>query len=253
MYTISNQELYNKALSFEKKTIEHSLKDLPFEKAISKIYEIYQSKFWSKKNYPILKLISKKTGDIEYKTIFIVDNSVYSFNDNSIKYGKYLSLIDYHIDSISFIDNNLSAEDKKLVLVKSNIKFNLKYYNQAKKSSFSNKYIQDCLKPDLIKSLYENNIDTGSITFANTFFIGVKSLIKPMGEFQFNLLIDAIKNRKEYQFKDFDFRGYRASVSIKLNEKNEMYGYLSCEYQQSSNGYYFLLINDNTFAFYDKD
>jgi hypothetical protein len=131
-----------------------------------------------------------------------------------------------------------------------------KYRSYAEKASFNNSFIQSCLdlpktreqwELDGSKSLYDYGVTTGVAKEGDVVTIaGLKKA------FRIQPIIDAIKNKTNYDSGRQDFRGYDATVTIKF-ENGMLRGYLALEYRGTGNGHYYLLINDDCFIYYDKD
>lgn len=134
-----------------------------------------------------------------------------------------------------------------------------KYLKKALKATFTNPFIRKCLNADLGESPYKNGLSTGVPIEGK--IISLKSIGRqyPWLEQGFRA---ALRDRKNYDSHRMPFRGYEASLSVKVVEKDyeegyykagDVMGYLSLEYKDCGNGYYYLLINDDEFIGYDID
>lgn len=131
-----------------------------------------------------------------------------------------------------------------------------KYRSYSEKASFTNSFIQKCLElpstfqqweSDGKKSLYEYGVTTGVAKEGEVITIeGLKKV------FRIEPIIQAIKNKTNYDSGRQDFRGYDATVTITV-DNGMLRGYLALEYRGCGNGHYYLLINDDCFIYYDKD
>ena len=135
-----------------------------------------------------------------------------------------------------------------------------KFLKQAKKAKFKNDFINDCLAlPDTFekwvadgkKSAYEYHITTGCSVTGD--LISIETIAKHMPDYCREGFLNAIKEHFNYSTSRFPFLGYEASIQLKKEENGEFRGWLSKEYKDCGNGYYFLLINEDYFIGYDKD
>lgn len=142
----------------------------------------------------------------------------------------------------------ISMEDKQRRLV-------LKYQNLAAKASFSNIYTRCVLNADLTKSLYENDITTG--TRIDGQVISLEAIRKWCGEANYQKFKEALKEKMPFDSGRFNFRGYDGTLWINTYTSNdginEINAGFSKEYWNCGNGYYYLLINDDNFIGYDID
>lgn len=147
------------------------------------------------------------------------------------------------------VEKEVSADDAAWKIID-------KYRSYSEKASFTNPFIKKCLElpksfeqweSDGKKSLYEYNVTTGVAKEGEV--ITIEGLKKA---FRVEPIINAIKNKTNYNSGIHDFRGYDTSVSINV-DGGELKGYLSLEYRGCGNGHYYLLVNDDCFIYYDKD
>jgi hypothetical protein len=132
-----------------------------------------------------------------------------------------------------------------------------KFRSYAEKASFSNCFIEACLKLPKTKeqwqiegnkSLYEYGVTTGTRNEGEV--ITINGLKK---HFNINAIKNAIKTKTSYSMHRVDFRGYDTSVSIEIGDDGLMRGFLSLEYRNTGNGHYYNLINDDCFIYTDLD
>ena len=64
---------------------------------------------------------------------------------------------------------------------------------------------------------------------------------------------DAFKTKEKYSSYRFDFCGYDGTLWCEPREDGDMVAGFMKEYRNTGNGYYYLLINDNTMIGYDID
>ena len=150
-----------------------------------------------------------------------------------------------------------------------------KYKRMAKKASFTNHFIRDCLElPDFDewknhlvepsswekdknprpKTLYELHVTTG--TKIDGKVISLNRIAKKYPR-EIEGLRQAIRNRSAGHFiagRWAKFAGYDISIETNLDAASgDFRGFLSLEYAGCGNGYYYLLINDENFIGYDVD
>ena len=99
------------------------------------------------------------------------------------------------------------------------------------------------------KSPYEYGVTTGCKITGD--LVSVETVAKRY--WNGNALKQAVSDKKEFISGRFGFQGYDGSVSFKKEENGDFRGYLSKEYKDCGNGYYYLLINDEYFIGYDVD
>ena len=133
-----------------------------------------------------------------------------------------------------------------------------KYRREASKATFTNPFIRDCLKADVSKSLYENNITTGNSIDGK--IITLSSIRNTIGNGEALRFQRAVMYGVNYRSYRFPFRGYEATLEVAAVQQSseshnagDVMGYLSVEYKGTGNGYYYLLINDENFIGYDVD
>lgn len=127
----------------------------------------------------------------------------------------------------------------------------LKYKRLAKSATFQNAWLRDIAKADLSKSLYENHITTGTTIDGKC--IRLATIEKYCGDFEIQLFREALRNRQPYHSCRFDFGGYDGTLWVDPKENGDITAGFSKEYRNCVNGYYYLLINDDTFIGYDID
>lgn len=184
--------------------------------------------------------------------IFIgVSGLLYQFKPRSSKYAWLLSA--------SEIQSLVEPKPKKS---KDELAYNTiaKFRKQALKASFRNDFIKDCIAlpetfekwvADGKKSAYEYGVTTGCKITGD--LVSINSLCKKLNSSYKQLIQNAIKNKTSFRSGYFNFNGYDGSISFEIKENGDFYGYLSKEYKNTKNGYYYLLINDEYFIGYDVD
>ncbi len=146
-----------------------------------------------------------------------------------------------------------------------------KYKKLASLATFTNSFIEDCKKlPDFEtwvkdlkkdeydstreprpKSLYDLHITTGNKIDGKV--VSIERIGKQYPHYA-QRLREAIKNQSEGHIcSGVSFAGYDMSLSTAKREVGEFIGYLSLEFKDCGNGYYYLLINDDNFIGYDVD
>jgi hypothetical protein len=157
----------------------------------------------------------------------------------------------------TFIQEKEKAEDDR---DKKEYKIISKFLREAKKATFTNSFIQECLAlPDTFekwvaegkKSAYQYGITTGCKITGN--LVSIDSLSKYLNSHYVERLKEAIKNKTTFSTGRFKYMGYDGSISIEKGDNGEIRGFLSKEYKDCGNGYYYLLINDEYFIGYDVD
>lgn len=130
-----------------------------------------------------------------------------------------------------------------------------KYQKLVAKASFSNIYTRSILNADPTKSLYENRITTG--TRIDGQVISLEAIRKWCGESCYQQFKEALKEKKPFDSRRFNFRGYDGSLWVAVYKNkdgiDEINAGFSKEFRNCCNGYYYLLINDDNFIGYDID
>lgn len=131
-----------------------------------------------------------------------------------------------------------------------------KYQKLAQKATFSNPYQRKVLASDPDRSPYENGLTTG--TRIDGEIISLSAVEKWCGEWDVKRFKEALKNRTKYRSITFDFRGYDGTLWVEpcteeSSQPGDVRAGFSKEYRGRGNGYYYLLINDDTFIGYDID
>lgn len=132
----------------------------------------------------------------------------------------------------------------------------LKYQREAAKAGFTNPFIRNIQNADYGKSLYENGITTG--TRIDGQIITLEAVRKWCGERIYRNFCEAVRNHTPFHSAQFDFRGYNGSLWVEPSDKDDGYQQagdlkagFSKEFRGSACGYYYLLINEQTFIGYD--
>ena len=147
------------------------------------------------------------------------------------------------IEKIYYPTETDPAEEQRKLL--------LKYQKLAKLATFTNHWLKSIAEADPSKSLYENHITTG-VTIEGQ-CIRLSTIEKHCGPTIAYVFRDSMKNRESYHSPRFDFNGYDGSLWCEPRENGGMIAGFSKEYRGCGNGYYYLLINDDTFIGYDID
>lgn len=134
--------------------------------------------------------------------------------------------------------------EKELKLVK-------KYQRLAEKASFNNFFIQKIKNADLTKDLYENHITCG--TGIDGQCMKLKTIEKYCGHFTMNMFRESVRDRTYFNSERFKLYGYDGTLWCEPRENGEVLAGLCKEFTGTGNGYYYLLINDETFIGYDVD
>ena len=213
--------------------------------------------------FPLSNEIAEKIKDRKIKNAILKDGAkvrifmaesgyICQFKKGSSRRGYFLSPTNIQ----TFIQEKEKPEDDR---DKKEYKIIRKFLREAKKATFTNSFIQDCLAlPDTFekwvtegkKSAYEYSITTGCKITGN--LVSIESLKKYLNIYHIDAIKRAIQNKTSYYTGRFQYMGYDGSIQF-VNENGEFRGYLSKEYKDCGNGYYYLLINDEYFIGYDVD
>lgn len=133
-----------------------------------------------------------------------------------------------------------------------------KFQREAAKAGFTNPFIRSIQNADYNKSLYKNGITTG--TRIDGQIITLDAVRKWCGEGTYLCFCEAVKNRTSYHSGRFNFRGYDGSLWVEVYDKDDGYHQagdlkagFSKEFRNCGNGYYYSLINEQTFIGCDVD
>lgn len=133
-----------------------------------------------------------------------------------------------------------------------------KFQREAAKAGFTSPFIRKIQHADYSKDLYKNGITSG--TSIDGQIITLEAVRKWCGETIYRSFCDAVKTRTPYHSVRFDFRGYDGSLWVEPCDKDDDYHQagdlnagFSKEYRGCGNGYYYLLINEQTFIGCDID
>jgi len=161
----------------------------------------------------------------------------------------------YHLEQIKEIKEKIiiNPDDKNYKLV-------AKYRKQALKAGFINDFIRDCLSiPDSRekweaegkKDLYKYGITSGNWIEGQV--ITLKNILSKLRQEYQEMVIEAIKEKKDFSLSRFEFNGYDGSLQFTKKENGDFIGYFNKEFRGCGNGYYYLLINEDNFIGYDVD
>lgn len=213
----------------------------------------------SRDNESDLDLVSKAAKDTNVKYCLFEDGSkrryfispdgqLCQYSKGRTRWGSAVSSLDSRLKKIVYHDDRDTAEFKKVS----------KYRRYAEKASFSNPFIKTCLglpethldwELDGKRSIYDYRVTTGCTDDAKV--IGVRAL-----ESVFPGIGEQIATRSDFRSWREPFRGLEASYQLKSvveNGEQHYLGWLSMEYKDCLNGHYYLLINDESFIYYEKD
>lgn len=133
-----------------------------------------------------------------------------------------------------------------------------KFQREAAKAGFTSPFIRNIQNADYNKSLYKNGITTG--TRIDGQIITLEAVRKWCGEGTYQCFCEAVKKHMPYHSGRFNFRGYDGSLWVEICDKDDGYhqaGDLNAgfakEFRNCGNGYYYQLINEQTFIGCDID
>ena len=127
----------------------------------------------------------------------------------------------------------------------------LKYKKLARLATHTNAWLRQIADADPEKSLYENHITTGTTIDGKC--IRLSTIEKYCGCMVMECFKDAFKKKEKYSSYRFDFCGYDGTLWCEPCEDGDMVAGFMKEHRNTGNGYYYLLINDNTMIGYDID
>ncbi|MDA0145953.1 hypothetical protein OCT63_17140 [Vibrio sp. RW] len=165
------------------------------------------------------------------------------------KNGEYFSTSARKIVSIRILESE-TDEQRQMVAWKNDIKTTAKFNRLAMKSTFSNHFIDTCRYSDPLVCPYKNNITSG--TRIDGQVISVETVAKAAG-YEGKAIQDSVAKMEKYSSSRFSFQGYDGSASVETTSLGDMCGYFSKEYKGCANGYYYILINQNSFIGIDID
>jgi len=188
----------------------------------------------------------------KYKLFISGSGTLCYYKNNSIRRGFQLTRTEVD-EFASYLEVDKDAENKLTY------KFIDKYRKLAELSLFTNDWINKCIalpntyerwKKEGKKSLYDYGVTTGNKIDGKVITLEAikKEYPNLVEQFTLSYMGDINFNSGRYPF-----RGYEMSLSVKAFEDGSVQGYLSMEYKGSGNGYYYLMINENTFIGYDVD
>lgn len=154
--------------------------------------------------------------------------------------------------------NDITKVCYPLSPVERNKKLVKKYQRMAAKATFTNPYLRKVAEAVQEKNLYENRISTGVPIEGEV--ISLKAIRKWCGEYVYHKFKQALKEKKSYTSNRFRFRGYEGTLWLTAYQEGDKYmnpgdihGGFNRERKNCSNGYYYVLINDDNFIGYDID
>jgi hypothetical protein len=206
------------------------------------------------------QIISAVRNDGKTDRFFVTSTKeICYFKKNSSKFGY---MVYEHIFNM-YVKFNFKKEKTNIDLIKKEYALINKYKKMAEKATFSNSWIDDCKKLPSFEEykentkivdygvLYNYHITTGNkidgkvISLSRIEKIYPRAITKLREAIANKLNIDSIISRAE-------FAGYEMSISTHSDE-NGFKAFLSLEYKDCGNGYYYMLINDENFIGYDVD
>ncbi len=206
------------------------------------------------------KIISgvRKNGEVDRFFISGCNNLCYFARGSRRKgYIVPLSFLDQYVKFNTVKEKN---EEQKL---KDEYRLLGKYKTMAEKATFTNSWIEDCKKLPTFEEfkkyekeneyrvLYNFHITTGNKIDGKVISL---SRIEKKYPLAIQRLREAIANKQAVGtiISRANFAGYEMSISVEERDGGIM-GYLSLEFKDCGNGYYYLLINDENFIGYDVD
>lgn len=191
----------------------------------------------------ITALIRDHKGERKSRLFISQEGQLCEFKTKSTRYGFMLD-----IDSIISVVTNcsMSTEQMRARLVE-------KYKRLAGKALFKNAFIEACLNGDPTRSLHENSITTGTRIDGKCITVG--RLKKYMYPSEWKSMVDAInKHQPGFRSDKFNMDNFDCHVETYLSGQMQQFQCcLSVEYRGTCNGYYYLLVNEETFIGYDID
>lgn len=132
-----------------------------------------------------------------------------------------------------------------------------KFIRLAAKATFPSAFVRKCLNADIDKGCYDNRLTTGCAIDGKIITLECISRYAPYEVYAFK---KALQERKPYRSTRFSFQGYEGTLWLEIAEIDDGYNKpgdiaagFSKEYKDCLNGYYYALINDDTFIGVDKD
>lgn len=199
-----------------------------------------------KNNGPRSYVITDNTGKESVRRLFIsTEDRVCEFAKRSRKRGYALT------------DEDLATWVGMSLYMDKNAGKSSKYIKLAKKATFDSDFVRRCLAADPELEPYANHLTTGC--GVDNEVITLKAIEK-WSEYHAHMFRKALAERKPYQSGTFDFRGYDGSLWIEVvdkpygnNKVGDIRAGFSKEYRGCGNGYYYALVNDDTFIGVDVD
>ncbi|MFS2832982.1 hypothetical protein [Bacteroides uniformis] len=127
----------------------------------------------------------------------------------------------------------------------------LKYQRLAQTATFKSNWLKCIASADPDKSLYENHITTD--TRIDGKCIRLRTLEKYCGSQVLGRFKEAVRNGISYFSCSFEFRGYDGTLWCDPQRDGTICAGFINESHGTCNGYYYLLINDETLIGYDAD
>ena len=125
-----------------------------------------------------------------------------------------------------------------------------KYKKLAEKASFTNDWLKLIAAANPLKSLWENRITTGNAIDGKC--IRLSTIERHIGKLQTDIFRQSVIEGKNFHCR-FDFNGYDGTLWCEQKENGTVMAGFSKEFRGCGNGYYYLLINNDTLIGYDVD
>lgn len=141
------------------------------------------------------------------------------------------------------------------------------YHDLARKASFSNSFISQCLSHSFSLDAAELRYTACNPKWGQVIrVVNIANTLKRLfGKGEAKSFLSAIQNKTEYRSCRFLLNGYSACIELSpeicAGSSERVYdgvkpvfnGYLCLNYEKGNEKYYFLLINDESFVFYKKN
>ena len=114
------------------------------------------------------------------------------------------------------------------------LNFVAKYKKLARRATHSNDWIRKIATADLTKSLYENDITSGTCIDGKC--ISLAAIEKRCGRTVMGIFRDAVKRKKSYISPRFDFCGYDGTLWCEAYPNGDVKAGFSKEYRNCGNG-----------------
>ena len=176
------------------------------------------------------------------------------YNDNLAiitrgKTGEYFTMSPRKIVSLRILERETDGQ-RQMVAWQNDIKTTEKFNRLAMKATFSNHFIDTCRYSDPLVCPYKNGITSG--TRIDGSVISVQAVARAAG-LEGQSIQNAVSKLESYSSQRFAFQGYEGSASVESTTLGDFCGYFNKEYKNCANGYYYILINQDSFIGIDID